>query len=131
MLTARHCADDVQRFPPIRNVWGEGLVKRLMRDVVLADEESNEGPPTPSRGVSDRAAQSRVRCFESVDDRIGIDGIAHGDSHFTGDAGQRFQVRRQDDANVTCHAKVWTSTESTAGRSCTMASQESPPLAET
>lgn len=102
-----------------------------MREVVFADEDSNEGPPTPSRGVSDRAAQGRVRCFESVDDGIGIDGIAYGDSHFTIDARQRFQVRREHDANVACHARVWTSTESTAGRSCTMASQESPPLAET
>ena len=47
--------------------------------------------------------------------------------HFTANARQRPQVRRKDDAN---HASVWTSTESTAGRSRTMGDQVSPASAE-
>ena len=94
-----------------------------MGQVLLAGEEAHERAAALGGGVADGAAQRRV---------AGLEGVEHGalrnrtldrELHLTLDPGQGLQVRGEHDAD---HGSVWTSTDSTAGRSRTMGAQRSP-----
>ena len=62
-------------------------------------------------------------------DRAGLRERTNGfEQDFSFDAGQVAQMPGKQDAD---HASVWTSTESTGGRSRTMGAQVSPASAET
>ena len=77
--------------------------------------------------IADRAAQHRVARLERVEDRA-LRGLpVDVERHLAVDAGQRAEVEGQHDPD---HGSVWTSTESTAGRSRTIAFQPSPESAE-
>src|SRR5438270_12587338 len=98
-----------------------------MREVLFAGKKPQEWPALLRDVVADRSSQHRISRLESVEDRA-LGGLARQfDFHLPADLGQRSQVGRKYDAN---HDSVWTSTESTAGRSRAMGSQLSPASAD-
>src|ERR1700685_2155413 len=95
---------------------------------VFATGGEAQGRATGLRGVVvGRAAQPRVAALEGVNDRALGDGCRKVEFHFAADAREPTEVRRENDAN---HGSVWTSTESTVGRSRTMGDQLSPASAD-
>src|SRR6202046_568825 len=98
-----------------------------MRKVLAAGKETQERPTRLGDVVADRTAQHRVPAFERVDNGALCDGRLKVEFHFAADARQPAQVWREKDAN---HGSVWTSTESTAGRSRTMGDHVSPASAD-
>ena len=77
--------------------------------------------------IADRAAQHGIARFERIEHGAGSGRPSHLEEHFFPDARQRLQMLRQLHTN---HGNVWTSTESTGGRSRTIALQLSPPSAD-
>jgi hypothetical protein len=77
--------------------------------------------------VADGAAQHRIGRLERVQDRAHRDLTFNVECHLTGNARQCPQMCGEYDSD---HDSVWTSTESTAGRSRTMGSQLSPASAD-
>src|SRR6267143_1593084 len=106
---------------------GKRGIRRLKGIVFLAGEEAQERTALLRDVVADGAAQHRILCFECIEDGALRDGTFDVELHLRTDARQRPQMSGEYDAN---HGSVWTSTESTAGRCCTMGVQESPALAE-
>ena len=103
-----------------------------MREILAPHEETHERPSLTRDRITDRTAQRRKCRFESVEDRRGADGSCDVDFHFASHARQSLEMRRQKNPDHrVAHAKVCTSTDKTAGRSRTMASQESPSSDET
>src|SRR6266513_2808895 len=102
---------------------GQRRIGRLKGIIFLASEEPQKGTALVGDMIADRAAQHRI-CIEHRPLR---DRTFDVDLHFGADARQRAQVSRKHDAD---HGSVWTSTESTPGRCCTMGVQLSPASAD-
>ena len=98
-----------------------------MRQVVLAGEEADERPPVLVDGVADCPEKHRIPFLEGVQQRTLRRNTVDLDLYLEADIGEGPQVRRQHNPD---HGKVWTSTDSTAGRSLTIGAQLSPALAE-
>src|SRR5258708_4352995 len=98
-----------------------------MGQILPAGEESQERPALLRDVVADRAAQHGIAGLERVEDRALRGRTLDVELHFTGDVRQPPQVWREDNPD---HGSVWTSTESTAGRSRTMGVQLSPASAD-
>jgi len=94
-----------------------------MGKVLAAGKEAQEGPTRLRDVVAYRTAQYGVATLEGVNDGALCDGRRKVEFDFAADAREPAQVRWQHDAN---HGSVWTSTESTAGRSRTMGDHVSP-----
>src|SRR5436853_6299320 len=123
------CSDHEKRLRPRCDGLREGSIGRIVRQVPLARKEPQERPALLGDVVADRAAQhgiTRLECiqYRGAGDRPPLRDV---ERHLALHLRQRAQVRRQHYAD---HASVWTSTESTAGRSRTMGAQLSPASAD-
>jgi hypothetical protein len=96
---ARDRADDHEWLDAASDGGGEGLVGRLVRNVFVAGEESQECSPLLRAVVADRAAEHRVASFERVENRSLRRRPFDREFDFAFDAGERAQMQRQDDAN--------------------------------
>src|SRR2546426_3642906 len=125
-LAAGDRPDDEKGLRPRRDRVGERGIGRLVGQVPLAREKSQERPPLLGDVIADRPAQHGIAGLEGVEHRAPSDRPLPGDveRHLAFDLRQRPQVRREHNPN---HASVWASTDSTAGRSRTMGAQPSPP----
>src|SRR5581483_1076009 len=99
-------------------------------------EEPDERTATAGGAVADRPAEHRVPGLEGVEHGRGRDRRRDDEADLAGDAGQRLQVGGEHDPDrrpgtFGPHGSVWTSTDSTAGRSVTIGAQWSPPSADT
>ena len=77
--------------------------------------------------IADGAAQHRIAGFQRVEDGARRDRANDGKVYLAVDARQDAQMIREDDVD---HGSACTSTDSTEGRSRTIGSHRSPPLAE-
>ncbi len=125
--TAGHRADDEERLGAACHGVGEGSLGRFVREVLLAGVESDEGTAASAVVAADRSPEDGVAGFERIQYGAQRGRTVQPDLHLLTHPGQGAEMRRQHDAN---HASVWTSTESTGGRSRTIGAQLSPPLAE-
>ncbi len=98
-LAASDGANDHEGLDAARDGGGEGLVGRLMRDVFVAGEESQEGPPLLRAVIADRAAEHGVAGFQGVENRSLRRFARDWEFNFAVDLGERSQMQRQDDAN--------------------------------
>src|SRR5258708_1067204 len=119
--------DDQQRLLPGYHGVGQGCMRRFVRQILLGCEEAQEGTALLRDVIANGAAQHWILGLERIDHRAHCGLAADFELHFTADARQSAQMWRQHDAD---HGSVWTSTESTAGRSRTMGAQLSPASAE-
>jgi hypothetical protein len=94
-----------------------------MGEILLAGEKPHEGPAALRNVVPDGAAQHWIASLQRVQDGALRDRTFDLELHLSVDACQRPQMSRKHDSY---HGSVWTSTESTDGRSRTMADQLSP-----
>src|SRR5690348_17441460 len=126
-LAAGHRPDDQVGLRAGGDLLGQGVVRRLVGQVLLAGEEPDERPPGPAVVPADRPAQHRVAGLQGVEHRALGDLALDLEFHLAVHPRERPQVRGKHHAD---HGSVWTSTESTGGRSRTMGSQVSPASAE-
>ena len=85
-------------------------------------------PDDPNRIViANRPAQDRVLLLQRVEDRALRQGLRGVEGDLAVDARKSPQMVRKNDAD---HGRVCASTDSTGGRSCTIAVQLSPPSGE-
>src|SRR6266478_5550824 len=126
-LAAGNGPDDEKGLFPRFDGVGKRAIRRLERIVFLASEEAQERTALLRDVIADRAAQHRILGLEGVEHRALRDRTVDVELHLRTDARQRPQMSGEYDAD---HRSVWTSTESTAGRSRTMGVQLSPASAE-
>ena len=126
-LTTGNGADDEEGLRSRSNLIRERSIWRLMRQVFFAGKVSQKRAALLCDVVADRPGQDRIASLEHVQDRPLCHRTIHFELHLVTDPRQRPQVRREYDAD---HGSVWTSTDSTAGRSWTIAFQLSPASAE-
>src|SRR5438552_3111907 len=119
--------DDEKGFCTRCDRLGQRRIGRLKGIIFLASEEPQERTTFLRDMIADRAAQHRILRLEGVEHRPLRDRTFHVDLHFGADARQCAQVSGKHDAD---HGSVWTSTESTPGRCCTMGVQLSPASAD-
>jgi len=120
---ASDCAYDHKRLGTIRNRLRQLRIRRFMREVLLAGEETDEGPALFCNVVANRAAQHRVSILQRIEYGSLRDRAVNVKLHFPAHTSQRPQMRRKHNPD---HLSVCTSTESTAGRSLTIGVHVSP-----
>src|SRR5208282_1435068 len=98
-----------------------------MGKILFAGEESQERTALLRDLIADRTTQHRIAGLERVQDRTQRGLTLNLELHISANLRQRPQMRRKYDSD---HGSVWTSTESTAGRSRTMGAQLSPASAD-
>ena len=108
---------------PGRNRVRQRRVRRFVRQIFLAGEEPQERPALPGYVIADRAFEHRIASLECVEHRALRHRSRDLELDLAADMRQGSQMLRQLNPD---HGNVWTSTDSTAGRSCTMADQVSP-----
>ena len=126
-LAAGHGPDDQVRLISVRDRLGQRGVGLLVGQVQLAGEEPDERPPRAAVVGADGPPEGRIAGLKLIEDGPLRDRADDLQVHLAVDVGQSAQVRGQDHPN---HGSVWTSTDSTAGRSRTIGAQLSPESAE-
>src|SRR5215469_1146290 len=100
-----------------RRIW------RFMRQVFLAGKKAQERTTLLRDMVSNRSQQHGITRFQRIQHRSLRDWICDLQHHLAAHVRQRAQMLWQHNPD---HCSVCTSTDNTAGRSCTMAFQLSP-----
>ena len=118
-----HGADDEERLPAADDGFGQRRIGGFVREIFLAGEEAEERTALAGRVIADRPPERRVPRFECVEKRAPRHRRRDLDLDLSVDACQRPQVRRERHPD---HRSVCASTDSTAGRSRTIADQLSP-----
>src|SRR6266536_2610609 len=126
-LAARHGADDHEWLGSGRDRGRQRRIRRFVRQILLAGEETHERTALSCPMVADRAPQHRIAGLKLVENQPQCRLASNVELHFTADARQPSQVRREHHPD---HDSVWTSTDSTAGRARTMGAQLSPASAD-
>src|SRR5579859_7538676 len=101
-----------------------------MGQVFSAGEKPDERPSLLRHVVADGSAQYRIAGLERVKDCALCYRTLHVERYLGIDVRQCSQMLRQFDSDHINYLSVWASTESTGGRSRTMAIQLSPASAE-
>src|SRR5712692_5097469 len=127
LLAAGNGPDDEKGLCTCCDRIRQRSIRRLEGIVFLAGEEAQERTALLRDVIADGTAQHRILRFEGVEHRALGDRTLNVQLHLGTDARQRSQMTWKYDAD---HGSVWTSTESTAGRSRTMGVQLSPASAE-
>src|SRR5215468_6308823 len=126
-LAARQRAEDHEWLGAGRHGVGQGGIGGLVGEILGTRKEAHERAPPLGPVIADRAAQHREAGLERVERGALRDGLGHLELHLSRDVRECAQMRRQHHAY---HRSVWTSTESTDGRSRTSAVQWSPASAD-
>lgn len=122
-MSSGDCADHQKRLGPGSYRLGQRGVRRFVGQILLTCEEPHERPALLRYMIANRALQHRIPSLECVEDRALRYWPPNFELHLAADLRQRPQMCWENDPD---HANVWTSTESTAGRSRTMGFQLSP-----
>ncbi len=112
-----------ETFPPLHDGFGQRGFGRVVRKVFPAGKKTDEGPALASGMVTDCALQDRVAHLEAVEHCAKGGRTLQFQLDLAAYPGQGAQVMGNHDPD---HGSVWTSTDSTAGRSRTIAFQVSP-----
>src|SRR5258708_3899907 len=96
-LTPGNRAQDDQRLLPRYHRIGQWSVWRLMRQILLASEEAQEGPTLLRDMVADRPPQHRIAGLKRVEDRAQRGLAVDLELYFTAHFRQRSQMLREFD----------------------------------
>src|SRR5207253_1986746 len=110
-----------------RDCIGYRRILGFMRQIFLAGEESHKGSPLLGDMIPNGPLKRRVAGFKGVENRTLRYRRWNIQLHVAIYSRDGSQMSRHHYQN---HASVWTSTESTAGRSRTMGAQLSPASAD-
>src|SRR5881409_2987783 len=127
-LAAGHGTHDQKRLCAHRDRVGQRRIRRFVGQILLAGEDPHERSALLRDVVADRPAQHRIPGLERVEDRALRGPTLDVELHLAVDVRERPQVGREHDADD--HGSVWTSTDTTEGRSRTMGAQLSPALGD-
>src|ERR1700752_3520769 len=127
-LTTGDGPDDIKRFLSRHDFIWQRSVLRLVGEILPAGKEPQHGPTLSSDMFANSSTQHRVTRFQSIEDRTPGYLAVNLKFNIPLDARKCSQVCWQNNEN---HVSVWTSTESTGGRSRTMGVHVSPPLGDT
>jgi len=122
-----HGAHNHERLFAFHDSIGQRDIRRLMRQIQPTREEPDEGPALVSDVIADRSAQHWILGFQGIQDRAQYRWTLNLQLDLFADVRQSSQMMWKFDSD---HGRVWTSTDSTAGRSRTIGAQLSPALAE-
>src|SRR6185503_8671467 len=109
-------ADDEKRLVAASDRIRQRRVGRVVREVLFTRKESDKGAALLRRVVADRALERWVCCFEGIEHGSLRNRTLDVDQYVSRNLRQRAQVEGEYDFD---HLSVWTSTDSTAGRSRT------------
>src|SRR2546427_2579455 len=123
MLAARYGCQDHQRLRSRGDRVRQGRVSRLERDILLTGEVPQEGPALLRDVIADRPLEHRIPGLQRVEDRAQRGRPLDCEFYFSVDVSQRFERIWEYYSN---HARVWTSTDNTGGRSRTIGNHLSP-----
>ena len=126
--TARYGSYDQKRLSPRYDGCGQGGIRRFVGEVLLAGEEPYKGPALSGDVIAERAAECWIGGLERVEEGS-LRGLPF-DMKFNLSVHTRQYAQMSWECDADHHRSVWTSTESTAGRSRTMGDQLSPASAE-
>src|SRR5437899_1965604 len=126
-LAAGHGPHDQKRLGPRHDRVGQRGVRRFVGPILLAGEEPHERSALAGDLVADRPAEHRIAGLERVEDRALRDLTLDVELHLAVDVCEGPQMGREHDSD---HGSVWTSTDTTDGRSRTMGAQLSPASAD-
>ena len=126
-LSAGQGPHDQKRLGPGGHFRWEPIVGGGMRQILPAGEEPDEGATLVGRVVANRAPKRRVTGLQRIEDGALGDRAWKLEGHFPGDLRQGSEVIRKHNPD---HARDWTSTDSTGGRSRTIGVQLSPSSGE-
>src|SRR5438093_1561181 len=127
-LAAGHGTHDQKRLCAHRDRVGQRGIRRFVGQILLAGEDPHERSALLRDVVADRPAQHRIASLERVDNRALRDPTVDVELHLAVDLRELAQMCRERDSDH--HGSVWTSTDTTAGRSRTMGAQLSPASAD-
>ena len=126
--TASYCCNYQKGFIAACNCDRQSQFGGLMRQILAASEESDERPPLSRNGVSKSPLERRIPLLECVENRLLRCFARNVEFHLSIGSSQRAEVVGKSHTN---HGRVCTSTDSTGGRSWTIACQLSPESEET
>ncbi len=126
-LAARHRAHDLEGLCPGSNLIGQGRVRGFMGQVPFTSVEPQERPALIGDVIANRSAQCGIARLESIDHCTLRYSPFDFEYNLTVNTSKRPQMVRKHDPN---HDNVWTSTDSTDGRSRTIGAHESPESAD-
>ena len=118
---------DDERLRPRCDCVRQRCVWQLMRQILPAGKEPQERSALFTTMITDRPTQHRIPGLERVQHGVLRSLAFKVELHLAANLCQRAQMRREHDSD---HDSVWTSTESTAGRSRTIGAQLSPASAD-
>src|SRR5215213_192068 len=95
-----------------------------MRHILTTGKEPQQRTALTSDMVANGPTQHRISRLERIKDRASCHVAINLKLHIAADTRKRSQMCRQNNQN---HVSVWTSTESTGGRSRTIGDHVSPP----
>src|SRR3954451_1271329 len=98
-----------------------------MRHILTAGKKPQQWTALATNMIANGPTQHRIARLERVEDRASRHVAINLELHIPTHARERSQVCRQHNHN---HVSVWTSTESTGGRSRTIGAPVSPPSGE-
>src|SRR5689334_25274397 len=124
---AGDCADDHEWLGAARNRRRQGSIRGFMGKILGASKKAHEGAAFVCHLITDRAAEHRIAGLQSIEHGSLGNFTADRKQHLAIDVGKFTQMRRQSNAD---HGNVCASTDTTAGRSRTIAVQVSPASAE-
>src|SRR5487761_36807 len=130
-LAAGDGADDEKRLDARSDRCRQRGIRWLMGQIPCTGEKPQKWAAFLRYLVANRAAQHWIAGFEGVQDRTLSRMTLNLEFDVAANMRQRLQMRRQYHFDRRAHhGSVWTSTESTAGRSRTMGAQLSPAFAD-
>src|SRR4029077_14958815 len=122
-LASGNGPDNEEGLRPRSDRVRQRCVRWFMGEILLAGEETQERPALLRNLIADRPAQHRIAGLECGKDGALRNLTAHLELSVAAHARQCSRMWRKHDSD---HGSVWTSTESTPGRSRTMGAQFSP-----
>jgi hypothetical protein len=140
-LTSGNGSHDEKWFISMPNRFGQRRIRRVIGQIVSTGKKTQKRPASLRAMLANGTAQNRITGFHGIEHGGHRNGTVHLQHNLVIDTSKVAQMKRQPHANqasspfiFTLHPhsrSVCTSTDSTAGRSRTIACQESPPSGET
>src|SRR6185369_8037634 len=127
-LTSRDRSDDIKRLGTRRDRGWQRSISRFVRHVFAAGKEPQHRTPLQRDMIANGSTQHRISSFEGIEYRASCHAAFNLKLYIATDARERPQMCRQYNHN---HVSVWTSTESTGGRSRTIGVHVSPASGDT
>lgn len=126
-LSPGNSGDDQERFFAVAYGLGQWRIREVMGHIVPARKESHQGPDLLCDLIANCSAQRGVDGFERIENRSPRYRTLNVELYLAASAREYAQMRRHYDSY---HGNVRISTDSTPGRSRTMAAQWSPESAD-